>query len=141
MTTAWLQVLAGARFLVVVAVLLSPLWGHVWAVRTVRTRAARRHPTNPAHRRSTRGGGPVTTFEPYRLVQARRVAGLDPAGVAEAIGVTRVDVQKWEFAISQPRPDQVRHLAQALGVLPEFFTAGRPMARLDVADVHFRPAS
>jgi len=36
MMTAWLQVLAGARFLVVVAVLLSPLWGHVWAVRTVR---------------------------------------------------------------------------------------------------------
>ena len=55
MMTAWLQVLAGARFLVVVAVLLSPLWGHVWAVRTVRARTARRHPTNPAHRRPTRG--------------------------------------------------------------------------------------
>jgi len=57
MTAAWLQTLAGARLLVALAVLLSPFWGHVWAVRIARRRNHGAHTAyvHPAYRRPTRG--------------------------------------------------------------------------------------
>ena len=57
MMTAWLQTLAGVRLLVALAVLLSPLWGHVCAVRIVRRRNYGAHTAyvHPAYRRPTRG--------------------------------------------------------------------------------------
>jgi transcriptional regulator with XRE-family HTH domain len=79
------------------------------------------------------------SFEPYRLVQARRLAGLSTDELAEDIGVARADVLGWEFATKRPRPDQLAKLSKALGVPERFFEAGRPMARVDVAECHFRP--
>jgi len=54
----WPQVQTDVRFLLMLAVLLSPLWGHVWAVRYVRRRMYGAHTltyVHPAYRRPTRG--------------------------------------------------------------------------------------
>lgn len=74
-------------------------------------------------------------FEPARLIQARRMAMMSRADVAAAVGVPTWQVTGWECSTHVPRPDQVLKLAKALGFLPRFFDAGRPMARLDSMDV------
>lgn len=77
-------------------------------------------------------------FDPGRLVQARRLAGLTKSAVAKEVGVSAVALGNWEAGTHLPRPDHVLRLSEALDVLIPFFAAGRPYARLGDADAHFR---
>ena len=77
-------------------------------------------------------------FDAARLTQARRLAGMTKKAVAERIGVSAVAVGQWEAGTASPRPDNVDALARLLDVPVAFLAAGRPYARLDAADAHFR---
>ncbi|TKA00607.1 helix-turn-helix domain-containing protein [Actinacidiphila oryziradicis] len=77
-------------------------------------------------------------FDPARLTQARRLAGLTKKDVAESIGVSPAAVGQYETGVSRPRPDIVPLLAKVLDVSMEFFLAGRPGHRLDASMAHFR---
>ena len=77
-------------------------------------------------------------FEPSRLTQARVLAWLTKSELAEKVGVSAAAIGQYEAAASTPRPEVVAAVAKELGVVPEFFTAGRPIGRLDAANVHFR---
>ncbi|MFF3896408.1 helix-turn-helix domain-containing protein [Streptomyces sp. NPDC001812] len=77
-------------------------------------------------------------FDPARLTQARRLAGLTKKDVAEHVGVTPAAVGQYETGVSRPRPDLLPLLAKVLDVPVEFFLAGRPGQRLDASMAHFR---
>lgn len=77
-------------------------------------------------------------FDPARLTQARRLAGLTKKEVAEHLGVTPAAVGQYETGISRPRPDLMPQMAKVLDVPVEFFIAGRPSQRLDASMAHFR---
>ncbi|QHE73737.1 ImmA/IrrE family metallo-endopeptidase (plasmid) [Rhodococcus sp. ZPP] len=49
-----------------------------------------------------------------------------------------VAVGQWESGTANPRPDNIEALARVLDVPVAFLAAGRPYARLDAADAHFR---
>jgi len=57
-------------------------------------------------------------FSPARLAQARRAAGLSNAQLAEAVGVRRQEVVRWQSLTTPrtPRPQLQLQLARALGV-------------------------
>ncbi|WP_427019456.1 ImmA/IrrE family metallo-endopeptidase (plasmid) [Pseudarthrobacter sp. P1] len=80
----------------------------------------------------------AAAFDPGRLVQARRLAGLTKSAVAKQIGVSAVALGHWEAGTNLPRPDHVQKLCEALDVPIPFFAAGRPYARLSESDAHFR---
>lgn len=80
----------------------------------------------------------AAAFDPGRLVQARRLAGLTKSAVAKQIGVSAVALGHWEAGTNLPRPDHVQKLCEALEVPIPFFAAGRPYARLSESDAHFR---
>jgi Zn-dependent peptidase ImmA (M78 family)/transcriptional regulator with XRE-family HTH domain len=77
-------------------------------------------------------------FDPARLTQARRLAGLTKKDVADQLDVTPAAVGQYETGVSRPRPDLVPQLAKVLDVPVEFFIAGRPSQRLDSSMAHFR---
>ncbi|WP_041255218.1 XRE family transcriptional regulator [Frankia sp. EAN1pec] len=77
-------------------------------------------------------------FDPARLAQARRLAGLTKRAVAGQLGVSPVAVGQWEAGTHAPRPDHVGRLAEVLDVPPAFLAAGRPYARLESSAAHFR---
>ncbi|SEB29516.1 Helix-turn-helix [Rhodococcus pyridinivorans] len=77
-------------------------------------------------------------FDSARLTQARRLSGLTKKAIADQIGVSAVAVGQWESGTAKPRPDNIDALAQALDIPVTFLAAGRPYARLDAADAHFR---
>lgn len=77
-------------------------------------------------------------FDSARLTQARRLSGLTKRTIAEQIGVSAVAVGQWEAGTATPRPDNINALARALDIPVAFLAAGRPYARLDAADAHFR---
>ncbi len=80
----------------------------------------------------------AAAFDPSRLTQARRLAGLAKRAVAEQLGVSAVAVGQWEAGTHPPRPDHIGRLAEVLEVPPTFLAAGRPYARLDDTAAHFR---
>ncbi|MCX4411570.1 XRE family transcriptional regulator [Streptomyces sp. NBC_01764] len=80
----------------------------------------------------------VDAFDPARLTQARRLAGMTKKDVADRLDVTPAAVGQYETGVSRPRPDLVPQLAKALDVPVEFFIAGRPSQRLDSSMAHFR---
>lgn len=80
----------------------------------------------------------AAAFDPDRLTQARRLAGLTKRAVAEQLGVSAVAVGQWEAGTHPPRPDHIGVLAEVLDVPPSFLAAGRPYARLDDTAAHFR---
>ncbi|MFE2684472.1 helix-turn-helix domain-containing protein [Streptomyces mirabilis] len=80
----------------------------------------------------------AAAFDGARLTQARRLAGWTKKELAAKIDVTPAAVGQYEAGGIRPRPEQVRRLAEALGMPSAFFTAGRPRAALDTAAVHFR---
>ncbi|WP_341485502.1 XRE family transcriptional regulator (plasmid) [Streptomyces sp. GD-15H] len=77
-------------------------------------------------------------FDPARLTQARRLAGLTKKDVAEHVGVTPAAVGQYETGVSRPRPDLLPLLGKVLDVPVEFFLAGLPGQRLDASMAHFR---
>jgi Zn-dependent peptidase ImmA (M78 family)/transcriptional regulator with XRE-family HTH domain len=80
----------------------------------------------------------AAAFDPARLTQARRLAGLTKAAVARKLVVSSVAVGQWESGTHPPRPDHVGQLAEHLKVPPAFLAAGRPYARLESSAAHFR---
>ncbi|MEU5143715.1 XRE family transcriptional regulator [Streptomyces sp. NPDC021139] len=97
------------------------------------------HPVLPGlDDRSVTSRAVSDAFDPARLTQARRLAGLTKKDVAENIGVTPAAVGQYETGVSRPRPDLLPLLAKVLDVPVEFFLAGRPSQRLDASMAHFR---
>src|SRR6266568_1691488 len=89
--------------------------------------------------RSGRGYRDVArAFEPARLTQARVLAELTKAELADAIHVSAAAVGQYEAGAAAPRPELLPVLARELKVPVEFFAAGRPLGRLDAANAHFR---
>jgi Zn-dependent peptidase ImmA (M78 family)/transcriptional regulator with XRE-family HTH domain len=80
----------------------------------------------------------AAAFDPARLTQARRLAGLTKTAVAKRLKVSAVAVGQWESGTHPPRPDHVGQLAELLKVPPAFLAAGRPYARLESSAAHFR---
>jgi Zn-dependent peptidase ImmA (M78 family)/DNA-binding transcriptional regulator YiaG len=80
----------------------------------------------------------AAAFDPARLTQARRLAGMTKKAVARELKVSAVAVGQWESGTHPPRPDHVGRLAEVLNVPPAFLAAGRPYARLESSAAHFR---
>lgn len=80
----------------------------------------------------------AAAFDPDRLTQARRLAGLTKTAVSRRLAVSAVAVGQWEAGTHPPRPDHVGQLAEHLKVPPTFLAAGRPYARLESSAAHFR---
>lgn len=87
-------------------------------------------------------GAPLSTiariFDPARLTQARLLAWLTKAELAEQVGISAAAVGQYEAAAMKPRSELLPVLARALDVPVEFFASGRPIGRLDAANAHFR---
>lgn len=77
-------------------------------------------------------------FEPARLTQARVRQGLSKAELATAVQVSAAAIGQYEADVNAPRPEVIDRLARVLEVQPEFFNVGRPMARMDTLNAHFR---
>lgn len=77
-------------------------------------------------------------FEPARLTQARARLGVSKTDLAAQTGVSPAAIGQYEAGVNSPRPEVVARLARALQVRPEFFSVGRPLARLDSVNPHFR---
>lgn len=77
-------------------------------------------------------------FEPARLTQARVRQGLSKAELATAVQVSAAAIGQYEADVNAPRPEVIDRLARVLEVQPEFFNGGRPMARMDTLNAHFR---
>jgi Zn-dependent peptidase ImmA (M78 family)/transcriptional regulator with XRE-family HTH domain len=77
-------------------------------------------------------------FDPARLTQARRLAGLTKKSVAEEMGVSPVAVGQWEAGTHPPRPDHIAGLGDVLDIPSAFLATGRPFARLGETSAHFR---
>lgn len=80
----------------------------------------------------------AAAFDPSRLTQARRLAGMTKRAVAQTVGVSPAAVGQWESGATTPRPYHLARLAELLEVPAAFFAIGRHYARLDLADAHFR---
>lgn len=80
----------------------------------------------------------VDAFEPARLLQARRLAGMTKRAIASELGISPAAVGQWETGTTAPRVDHLDRLADILDVPAMFLTTGRPYARLDPASAHFR---
>lgn len=77
-------------------------------------------------------------FEPARLTQARARRSVTKTDLAAEVGVSAAAIGQYEAGINSPRADVLDRLAKALDVRPSFFSVGRPMARIDTVNAHFR---
>lgn len=77
-------------------------------------------------------------FEPARLTQARVRLAMSKTDLASEVGVSAAAIGQYEAGVNSPRPDVLERLAQTLKVRPGFFGVGRPLARLDTVNAHFR---
>ncbi|MFI0453699.1 XRE family transcriptional regulator [Actinomadura sp. 6N118] len=80
----------------------------------------------------------MAVFDPARLTQARQLAGMTKAALAQQVGVSAAAVGQWEASTTPPRPDHLRRAAEVLDVPIGFFALGRPYAQLDASAAHFR---
>uniref|UniRef100_UPI003F498EEF helix-turn-helix domain-containing protein n=1 Tax=Paenarthrobacter ureafaciens TaxID=37931 RepID=UPI003F498EEF len=76
-------------------------------------------------------------FDPARLTQARRLAGITKQALGDAVGVSGAAIGQYEAGVT-PRPEILGLLAQELGQPVAFFAMGRPIGKLDVSQAHFR---
>ncbi len=77
-------------------------------------------------------------FEPARLTQARVRRGVSKAELATAVEVSAAAVGQYEAGVNSPRADVLERIAGVLQVRPGFFSSGRPLARIDAVNAHFR---
>ena len=56
-----------------------------------------------------------------RVYQARKKAGLSQEALADALGVTRQAVSKWETGKSVPDTENIRRMARVLAVSADYF--------------------
>ncbi|MAU81217.1 MAG: DNA-binding protein [Gordonia sp.] len=80
----------------------------------------------------------VDAFEPVRLTQARVLAWLTKAELADLVGISAAAIGQFEAGAARPRAELLPVIARRLSVPIEFFAAGRPLGRLDVGNAHFR---
>jgi len=77
-------------------------------------------------------------FEPARLIQARVRLGVSKTELAGEVGVSAAAIGQYEAGVNSPRPEVLERLASTLKVRPGFFGIGRPLARIDTVNAHFR---
>ncbi|WP_280424859.1 XRE family transcriptional regulator [Nocardia carnea] len=77
-----------------------------------------------------------TWFEPARLTRARVLAELDTAALAERVGLSTIAIRGFESGAARP-DEAIAKLASILRVPANYFCNGRPLARIDRADIHF----
>lgn len=77
-------------------------------------------------------------FDKERLTQARVLAEMSKAELADDLGVSAAAIGQYETGATKPRADLIAKLAETLKVPPQFFATGRPQGRLDTAEAHFR---
>lgn len=77
-------------------------------------------------------------FEPARLTQARVRQGISKTELARGVGVSPAAIGQYEAGVNSPRSDVLERLAETLEVRPGFFSVGRPLARIDSVNAHFR---
>lgn len=77
-------------------------------------------------------------FEPARLTQARVRRSVTKSALASEVGVSPAAIGQYEAGVNSPRTDVLDRLAKALDVRPDFFAVGRPLARIDTVNAHFR---
>ena len=77
-------------------------------------------------------------FEPARLTQARLRRSMTKSDLAAEVGVSSAAIGQYEAGVNSPRADVLDRLAKALDVYPGFFGVGRPLARIDTVNAHFR---
>jgi len=77
-----------------------------------------------------------TCFEPARLTRARDLAELDTAALAERAGLSTLTVREFESGATRPG-EVISKLASILRFPLGYFCNGRPLARIDRADIHF----
>lgn len=77
------------------------------------------------------------SFDPARLTQARRLAGITKQALGDAVGVSGAAIGQYEAGVS-PRPEILGLMAKELGQPVAFFAMGRPIGKLDVSQAHFR---
>lgn len=77
-------------------------------------------------------------FEPARLTQARVRRSVTKTDLAAEVGVSAAAIGQYEAGVNSPRADVLERLAKALEVRPGFFGVGRPLARIDSVNAHFR---
>lgn len=77
-------------------------------------------------------------FDAARLTQARCRKGWTKVQLCKEVGVTAAAIGQYEAGVNAPRADVLERLAKALEVRPDFFSIGRPQARLDTVNAHFR---
>lgn len=77
-------------------------------------------------------------FEPARLTQARVRLGVTKTDLAAEVGVSAAAIGQYEAGVNSPRSEVLSRLAKTLKVRPEFFSVGRPLARVDAVNAHFR---
>jgi Zn-dependent peptidase ImmA (M78 family)/transcriptional regulator with XRE-family HTH domain len=77
-------------------------------------------------------------FEPARLTQARVRLGISKTDLASQVEVSPAAIGQYEAGVNSPRPDVLDRLSKALQVRPEFFSVGRPLARIDSVNAYFR---
>lgn len=77
-------------------------------------------------------------FEPARLTQARARLGVSKTDLAVQAKVSPAAIGQYEAGVNSPRAEVADRLAKALQVRPEFFSVGRPLARMDSVNAHFR---
>lgn len=83
-------------------------------------------------------GHPHGRFEPARLTQARVRQLLTKTELATKVGVSPAAISQYEAGVNAPRADVLERLARTLDVRPDFFSVGRPLARIDTVHAHFR---
>lgn len=77
-------------------------------------------------------------FEPARLRQARARVGWSKTDLANEVKVSAAAIGQYEAGVNSPRPEVLDRISRALGVRPEFFAYGRPLAEIESLNVHFR---
>jgi Zn-dependent peptidase ImmA (M78 family)/transcriptional regulator with XRE-family HTH domain len=77
-------------------------------------------------------------FEPARLTQARVRRSVTKTDLATEVGVSAAAIGQYEAGVNSPRADVLERLAKALDVRPGFFSVGRPLARIETVNAHFR---
>ena len=77
-------------------------------------------------------------FEPARLSQARLRLGTSKTDPANQVGVSPAAIGQYEAGVPAPRPEVLDRLAKALHARTDFFSVGRPLARIDTVNAHFR---
>ena len=69
-----------------------------------------------------------------KIYQARKKAGLSQEALADALGVTRQAVSKWETGKSVPDTENIRRMAQVLAVSADYFLGEAPAPESALGD-------